>query len=123
MKKSYNVFLKLPFIKLSDKEVKVIEEAIKICDRGNKFGLKLWWNKSEEKEFEEIRKQRGDFQWGKIYLNNILEGGNLDHYQKKKKYLENFSKWKKATYEAYERKGNLPIFDLKNGRIIKEEKK
>lgn len=113
MKKSYNVFLKLPFIKLSDKEVKVIEEAIKICDKGDKFA----WKVCEGEEFE---KQRSDFAWGKIYLNNILEGGNLDHYQKKMKYLENYSKWVKATHKAWKGKGNLPVFDLENGKIIKE---
>lgn len=111
MKKSYNVFSKLPFIKLSDKEVKVIEEAIKICDKGDKFA----WEVCEGEEFEN---QRSDFAWAKIYLNNILVDGNLDYYQKKIKYLDNFEKWNKATHEAWKRKGNLPVFDLKNGRII-----
>jgi len=91
MKKAYNLFSELPFIKLDNNEVRVIEEALKICDRGFEFALKF----CEVKEFEE---QRRDFAWGRINLNNILARGNYHYYKKRKQYYENYSKYMRTVH-------------------------
>lgn len=114
MKKSYNFLSGRPFIRLDNNEVKIIREAMRICDEGNTFARKIY----KGCEGEEIYEQGSEFSMTKIYLCSILSKGRIYYYKKRKQYYENFSKWKKATHEAYKRKGNLPVFDLKNGRII-----
>lgn len=91
MKKAYNIFSELPFIKLDNNEVKVIEEALEICNRGHEFALRFY------REFE---KQRRDFAWGKIYLNNILARGNYYYYKKRKKAIENYSKYMRTVHSS-----------------------
>lgn len=113
MKKSYSSLAGRHFIRLDNNEVKTIRKAMKICDEGAEF-----YRKTFECEEEYFGKQQRYFSRAKMYLSFVLSEGSLYYYKKRKKYMENFSKWKKTTYEAHKRKGNLPVFDLKNGRII-----
>jgi len=99
MKEAYNLFSELPFIELDKNEVKVIEEAIEICDKGNKFTYKI----SKGEDF--FVKQMLDFQRAKHCLNVVLAGGNYYYYKKRKQAIESYSKYMRSVH--------LPIKKLK----------
>lgn len=97
MKESYNPYSKLPsFIELDDNEVRVIEEALKICDRGFKFIQKICGE-------DEFHRQWTDFRHGRSELKNILAGGNLHYYKERKRGMENWTKYMKGVHECWER--------------------
>ncbi|GAH42975.1 unnamed protein product [marine sediment metagenome] len=82
MKKSYNFLSGCPFIKLDNNEVKIIRDAIKICDEGDKF-----YRKTFECEEEYFGKQQRYFSRAKMYLSFVLSEGSLYYWKKRKKYM------------------------------------
>ncbi|MBA7591527.1 hypothetical protein ES708_33686 [subsurface metagenome] len=86
--------------------------AIKICDEGDKFARELC------EDMEEFYEQGRAFRTVKTDLYFILSKGRIYYYKKREQYKENYSKWCKATRKAWKEKGNLPVFDLKKGRMI-----
>ena len=107
MKKAYNFPSGLPCIKLNNDEIKVIEKVIKICDEGDKLRLSLKWKVNEVDELKDVYEQGRDFGMAKICLNDVLARGNLYYYKERKRYMENYSKWMKATHKAWKEKGTL----------------
>jgi len=87
MKKSYNFLSKLPFIRLDNNEVKVIKEAIKICDEGRKLALE------KSNEYELFEKQERDFSWARMYLDSVLAKSRIYYYKKRLRGIENFSRY------------------------------
>ncbi|MBA7587257.1 hypothetical protein ES708_29279 [subsurface metagenome] len=87
MKKSYNFLSGCPFIKLNNNEVKIIREALKICDEGAEFARKIY------KDEEFIYEQWTDFRRAKMYLHFVLSRGRIYYYKKRERAIENFSKY------------------------------
>jgi len=96
MRKSYNFLSRLPFIKLNNNEVKIIKEAMKICDEGDKFAYKIC-------KGEEFHEQRRSFRQAKMYLYFVLSESRIYYYKKREKAIENWSNYMRKVHKPGKR--------------------
>lgn len=105
MKKSYNSLKKRPFIELDNNEVKIIRKALKICDEGDKFARKIYEGLNCDefyKQGDEFYEQGEDFRSAKMYLSFVLCGGSLYYWKKRKKGMENYSRYMRTVHKSKE---------------------
>lgn len=109
MKKTYNFPSGLACIELNKDEVKAIEKVIEICDVGNKLSLSSeWlWHVDYEDELKDVYEQGRNFSRVKMYLQFILNTGNLYYYKEKIRYMENWSKYMRSVHQCWERDRKL----------------